>query len=196
MCHLGSRFGLFCRLIEPRLYICKYTIGIMAAVQTCQCSRLVICKDSSFEAYGVKVLAALTCLKVQPHFALATYNTYVAVTSNTNMTRFRPCIDLHAGSVKQIVGGTLSTNNNDTDLKTNFTSEHPSAYFAELYEKNSLRGGHVIMLGPGNEIAAWSAPAVRSRGPGDGSEPPSQSCAPPPSGGAAARIRSGRRAWQ
>ncbi|KAH9828322.1 1-(5-phosphoribosyl)-5-[(5-phosphoribosylamino)methylideneamino] imidazole-4-carboxamide isomerase [Teratosphaeria destructans] len=62
------------------------------------------------------------------------------------MTRFRPCIDLHAGSVKQIVGGTLSTDN--ASLKTNFTSEHPSAYFADLYRKNNLRGGHVIMLGP------------------------------------------------
>lgn len=68
------------------------------------------------------------------------------------MTKFRPCIDLHAGSVKQIVGGTLSTDN--AGLKTNFTSEHPSAYFAELYRKNDLRGGHVIMLGPGNDDAA------------------------------------------
>ncbi|KAK4548556.1 Histidine biosynthesis bifunctional protein hisB [Oleoguttula mirabilis] len=71
------------------------------------------------------------------------------------MTRFRPCIDLHAGSVKQIVGGTLSTNN--AGLKTNFTSEHPSAYFAELYRKHDLRGGHVIMLGPGNDEAARDA---------------------------------------
>lgn len=71
------------------------------------------------------------------------------------MTQFRPCIDLHAGSVKQIVGGTLSTNN--ADLKTNFTSEHPSAYFAELYRNHDLRGGHVIMLGPGNDEAAREA---------------------------------------
>lgn len=68
------------------------------------------------------------------------------------MTRFRPCIDLHSGSVKQIVGGTLSTDN--AGLKTNFTSEHPSAYYAELYRKHDLRGGHVIMLGPGNDEAA------------------------------------------
>ena len=73
------------------------------------------------------------------------------------MTRFRPCIDLHAGSVKQIVGGTLSANNDNADLKTNFTSDHPSAYFAELYKKHNLRGGHVIMLGPGNETAAREA---------------------------------------
>ena len=71
------------------------------------------------------------------------------------MTRFRPCIDLHAGSVKQIVGGTLSTN--DGELKTNFTSEHPSTYFAKLYKEYNLRGGHVIMLGPGNDAAARAA---------------------------------------
>lgn len=71
------------------------------------------------------------------------------------MTRFRPCIDLHAGSVKQIVGGTLSTN--DSDLKTNFTSEHPAAYYADLYRNHDLKGGHVIMLGPGNDHAAREA---------------------------------------
>ncbi|KAK5121898.1 Histidine biosynthesis bifunctional protein hisB [Meristemomyces frigidus] len=78
------------------------------------------------------------------------------------MTRFRPCIDLHAGSVKQIVGGTLSTNS--AALKTNFTSEHPSAYFAELYRKNNLTGGHVIMLGPGNDAAALESLAAWSGG--------------------------------
>jgi phosphoribosylformimino-5-aminoimidazole carboxamide ribotide isomerase len=78
------------------------------------------------------------------------------------MTRFRPCIDLHAGSVKQIVGGTLSTDN--AGLKTNFTSEHPSAYFAELYRKHDLRGGHVIMLGPNNDEAAMEAVAVWPNG--------------------------------
>ncbi|EME42885.1 hypothetical protein DOTSEDRAFT_173382 [Dothistroma septosporum NZE10] len=74
------------------------------------------------------------------------------------MTRFRPCIDLHAGSVKQIVGGTLSTDN--AGLKTNYTSEHPAAYYAELYRKNDLKGGHVIMLGPGNNEAAKEALAA------------------------------------
>ena len=71
------------------------------------------------------------------------------------MTRFRPCIDLHAGSVKQIVGGTLKAD--DAGLLTNHTSEHPAAYFAELYRKNALQGGHVIMLGPGNDKAAREA---------------------------------------
>ena len=68
---------------------------------------------------------------------------------------FRPCIDLHDGRVKQIVGGTLG----DTPgrLRTNFVSEHPAAWFAELYQRDKLTGGHVIMLGPGNEVAAKSA---------------------------------------
>ncbi|MDR1759138.1 MAG: phosphoribosylformimino-5-aminoimidazole carboxamide ribotide isomerase [Fibrobacter sp.] len=71
------------------------------------------------------------------------------------MTLFRPCIDLHHGKVKQIVGASLSDKSGA--LRTNFESEHPAAYFAELYKKDRLSGGHVIMLGPGNEDAAVSA---------------------------------------
>src|ERR1700691_3695209 len=65
---------------------------------------------------------------------------------------FRPCIDLHEGKVKQIVGGTLT--GRAADLRTNFVSERPSSWFAELYRRDGLRGGHVIMLGPGNEPTA------------------------------------------
>ena len=71
---------------------------------------------------------------------------------------FRPCIDLHEGKVKQIVGSTLS--DNPAELRTNFVSEHPSAWFAELYKRDGLKGGHVIMLGPGNEPAAHEALAA------------------------------------
>jgi len=68
---------------------------------------------------------------------------------------FRPCIDLHNGKVKQIIGGTLTDDN--AKVQTNFESEHDSAYYAELYRKDALRGGHVIMLGPGNREAARQA---------------------------------------
>ena len=68
---------------------------------------------------------------------------------------FRPCIDLHEGRVKQIVGGTLS--DEPGQLKTNFVSDRSAAWYAELYRRDNLRGGHVIMLGPGNEQAARSA---------------------------------------
>lgn len=75
------------------------------------------------------------------------------------MTRFRPCIDLHAGAVKQIVGGSLDLSSAST-LKTNFTSALPASHFATLYKENRLLGAHVIMLGPGNEVAAREALAV------------------------------------
>ncbi|KAG6993840.1 chromatin-remodeling ATpase INO80 [Physcia stellaris] len=71
------------------------------------------------------------------------------------MTRFRPCIDLHSGQVKQIVGGTLSLNS--ADLKTNHVSTLPAAHFAKLYRDHELSGGHVIMLGPGNDEVAMEA---------------------------------------
>jgi phosphoribosylformimino-5-aminoimidazole carboxamide ribotide isomerase len=71
---------------------------------------------------------------------------------------FRPCIDLHEGKVKQIVGGSLT--GHPADLRANFVSERPSRWFAELYRRDGLRGGHVIMLGPGNEAAAREALAA------------------------------------
>ena len=71
------------------------------------------------------------------------------------MTIFRPCIDLHSGQVKQIVGGTL--NSGSSGLKTNHVSKFSAGYFANLYREHSLAGGHVIMLGPGNEEAAAEA---------------------------------------
>ncbi|MGB0372902.1 MAG: phosphoribosylformimino-5-aminoimidazole carboxamide ribotide isomerase [Opitutales bacterium] len=74
------------------------------------------------------------------------------------MTHFRPCIDLHNGLVKQIVGGSLTER--ESDLKTNFVSERPSSWFAERYREDGLRGGHVIQLGPGNRDAAVGALAA------------------------------------
>lgn len=83
--------------------------------------------------------------------------------------KFRPCIDLHNGQVKQIVGSTLTDNDDDkkkddnktttqkTLLSTNFTSSHPASYYADMYRRDGLTGGHVIMLGPGNTEAARGA---------------------------------------
>jgi len=70
---------------------------------------------------------------------------------------FRPCIDLHEGKVKQIVGGTLGKADG---LHTNFVSDRSAAWYAELYKRDGLEGGHVIMLGPGNEAEARAALAV------------------------------------
>ena len=68
---------------------------------------------------------------------------------------FRPCIDLHEGKVKQLVGGTLGASSEA--LRTNFVSEKSSAEYAALYRRDGLLGGHVILLGPGNEEAARAA---------------------------------------
>ncbi|MFZ1983513.1 MAG: phosphoribosylformimino-5-aminoimidazole carboxamide ribotide isomerase [Desulfatitalea sp.] len=73
--------------------------------------------------------------------------------------RFRPCIDLHQGKVKQIVGGTLSDSDPDA-VQTNFEASRPAQWFAERYRQDGLTGGHIIQLGPGNQAAATEALAA------------------------------------
>lgn len=58
--------------------------------------------------------------------------------------KFRPCIDIHNGKVKQIVGGSLKDEGNQAI--TNFASEYDAAFYAEKYKKDGLFGGHVILL--------------------------------------------------
>ena len=58
--------------------------------------------------------------------------------------KFRPCIDIHNGKVKQIVGGSLT--DVQDQAKENFVSEQDAAFYAELYKKAGIKGGHVILL--------------------------------------------------
>jgi phosphoribosylformimino-5-aminoimidazole carboxamide ribotide isomerase len=68
--------------------------------------------------------------------------------------KLKPCIDLHDGKVKQIVGGTLQ----DGVLpETNFVATQSPAWFARRYREDDLRGGHIIKLGSGNDAAAREA---------------------------------------
>lgn len=60
--------------------------------------------------------------------------------------RFRPCIDIHNGKVKQIVGGSLLDHGNQA--KENFVSEQDAAFYADLYKKSGISGGHIILLNP------------------------------------------------
>lgn len=107
--------------------------------------------------------------------------TYYSMTEQTRRSLFRPCIDLHQGVVKQIVGASLQDDDRAKDralassssltsnpkgnapssssstLKTNFTSTLSPAYYAKLYRDNNLTGAHVIKLGPGNDEAAGEA---------------------------------------
>lgn len=59
---------------------------------------------------------------------------------------FRPCIDIHNGKVKQIVGGSLQDAGNHA--RENFVSEMEAADYAKMYREKGLRGGHVILLNP------------------------------------------------
>ena len=76
--------------------------------------------------------------------------------------KFRPCIDIHNGKVKQIVGGTLS--DNSKDLVENFVADKGAAHYALKYKNDNLIGGHIIMLGPGNEEEALNALHAYPRG--------------------------------
>lgn len=58
--------------------------------------------------------------------------------------QFRPCIDIHNGAVKQIVGGSLTDIGNQA--KVNFVSKYDAAFYAGLYRKYDLKGGHIILL--------------------------------------------------
>jgi phosphoribosylformimino-5-aminoimidazole carboxamide ribotide isomerase len=69
--------------------------------------------------------------------------------------KFRPCIDLHQGKVKQIIGETLQAD--PSQVVENYVSPHSPGYYASMYREDGLTGGHVIMLGSGNEQAAEEA---------------------------------------
>jgi phosphoribosylformimino-5-aminoimidazole carboxamide ribotide isomerase len=78
------------------------------------------------------------------------------------MTKFRPCIDLHQGVVKQIVGGSLR--DEGAGPTENFVSDRPAGWFAGKFRDDALCGGHVIKLGPGNDEAAREALAAYPAG--------------------------------
>lgn len=71
---------------------------------------------------------------------------------------FRPCIDLHEGKVKQIVGGTLR--DEGPGPRENYVSDRSPSDFAAMFRSDLLHGGHVIKLGPGNDGAARQALAA------------------------------------
>lgn len=58
--------------------------------------------------------------------------------------QFRPCIDIHNGKVKQIVGGSLLDEGNQAT--ENFVAEQDAAFYARLYKESNIRGGHIILL--------------------------------------------------
>jgi phosphoribosylformimino-5-aminoimidazole carboxamide ribotide isomerase len=86
-----------------------------------------------------------------------------------NRVGFRPCIDIHDGRVKQIVGSTLADlpkNDSETRqaeaLETNFESDLGGAHYAELYRSSGLLGGHVIMLGANEDSKKQALSALKA----------------------------------
>lgn len=59
---------------------------------------------------------------------------------------FRPCIDIHNGSVKQIVGGSLKDQGDQA--RENFVAVQDAVFFARLYQEYRIKNGHVILLNP------------------------------------------------
>ena len=68
--------------------------------------------------------------------------------------RFRPCIDIHNGKVKQIVGGSLK--DKDDKAEENFVAEEDAEYYARLYRQDNLKGGHIILLNK------WDSPYFKA----------------------------------
>ena len=67
--------------------------------------------------------------------------------------KFRPCIDIHNGKVKQIVGGSLT--DVQDQASENFVSEQDASFYAELYKKAGIKGGHVILTYLSGRITDW-----------------------------------------
>lgn len=75
--------------------------------------------------------------------------------------RFRPCIDIHNGKVKQIVGGSLKDQGDQAS--ENFVAEKDAAWYAQLYKKDGLKGGHVILLN-GADSSYYEATCAQALG--------------------------------
>ena len=73
--------------------------------------------------------------------------------------RIRPCIDIHNGKVKQIVGGTLKDSGRESagTAQENFVADKNADYFASIYREKGLSGGHIILLNPVREAEAYQA---------------------------------------
>ena len=76
--------------------------------------------------------------------------------------RFRPCIDIHNGKVKQIVGGSLKDERDQAE--ENFVSERSAAFYADMFRRDNLKGGHMILLNPPS--SPYFEAAAGGRGPG------------------------------
>lgn len=101
----------------------------------------VLCKKSMFKRTFAKFM-----IKVYNYRCNLFYRITIQLTECDYKMNFRPCIDIHNGKVKQIVGGSLLDAGNAAD--ENFVSEYDAGFYAELYKSRGLTGGHIIILNP------------------------------------------------
>ena len=76
-------------------------------------------------------------------------NEFILIFGKGKFMKFRPCIDIHNGSVKQIVGGSLKDAGDRA--QENFVSGQDAAFYAGLYREQGISGGHVILLNQRSE---------------------------------------------
>ena len=78
--------------------------------------------------------------------------------------KFKPCIDIHNGKVKQIIGSSLTDSGEGT--AENYISDKDAAYYADLYKQMGLAGGHIAMLNAAGtpEYEATKAEALSALG--------------------------------
>ena len=74
------------------------------------------------------------------------FEPYITENRQDGRMKFRPCIDIHNGQVKQIVGGSLCDKGNQA--KENFVAKQDAAFYAGIYRDKGLDGGHIILLNP------------------------------------------------
>lgn len=77
-------------------------------------------------------------------FAFCKYKNVDFIKKGMFVMNFRPCIDIHNGKVKQVIGSTI-IDKGDQAVE-NFVSQNGAAYYAEMYKKDGLKGGHIILL--------------------------------------------------
>ncbi|CAL6320410.1 unnamed protein product [Bathycoccus prasinos] len=85
-------------------------------------------------------------------------------TKSKNIVSFRPCIDIHLGKVKQIVGSSLRDESSVDEEKpeTNFETDVKSSEFAEMYKRDNIYGGHAILLSKDLETKEAALEATRA----------------------------------
>ena len=145
-------------------------------VSVCTYEHIINSKPSSFASVrfgthcssrrGGKVVVGGGGVRCWLDMRAATVVAVNALAPHARAVRFRPCIDIHDGKVKQIVGSTLKDarpgDAGSETPATNFETETPSSAFAEMYKGDGIYGGHAILLSKDEATLRAAKEAVRA----------------------------------